>query len=430
MYALVDGNNFFVSCERIFRPSLNHRPVVVLSNNDGCVIARSQEAKALGIKMAQPWFQCENLVDKCGLVALSANFTLYGDISSRMMSLAAGLGYEQEIYSIDECFVALDGIQGDLTKRASIIRARILQWVGIPCGIGIGQTKTLAKLANHIAKEAERHTNSYPSELAHVCNLANASEQQMSQLLIATPVQDIWGIGRKIAKQLNDHKIYNAYQFVNMNLATLKRHWSISLEKTARELRGQPCIELENIPQKKQISCTRSFGKSVTQINDLIEAVSEFSSRAAEKLREQRSVAGQVYVFIHTSPFRKGKQCAVGVSMPMHSTNNTSTIITTAIKALKSIFKQGYDWAKAGVILMDIQDQDILQCELDFCFQSKESNINLMQAVDEINDRYGRNCISVASTGVSNSQRSWGMKQGRKTPNYTTNWDEVPTVKA
>ena len=199
MYALVDGNNFYVSCERVFRPSLQGRPVVVLSNNDGCAIARSNEAKELGIKMGAPWFQIKHLEDEAGLVALSANFTLYRDMSDRMMSLAAGLGPTQEIYSIDESFIGLDGVRGDLTERARKIRARINQWVGLPCGIGIAPTKTLSKLANHIAKTAERKPGSYPSDLAQVCNLAALPTSDLDAVLAATDVGEVWGVGRASA---------------------------------------------------------------------------------------------------------------------------------------------------------------------------------------------------------------------------------------
>jgi DNA polymerase V len=202
MYALVDGNNFYVSCERVFRPSLQGRPVVVLSNNDGCAIARSNEAKALGIKMGAPWFQIRHLEEQAGLVALSANFTLYGDMSDRMMSLAAGLGPSQEIYSIDESFISLQGVRDCHTKRAQVVRDRILQWVGIPCGVGIAPTKTLAKLANYIAKTAERKPGSYPAELAQVCNLATLPQADLDAVLAATEVGEVWGVGRRIGEQL------------------------------------------------------------------------------------------------------------------------------------------------------------------------------------------------------------------------------------
>jgi DNA polymerase V len=298
MYALVDGNNFYVSCERVFRPSLNGVPVIVLSNNDGCAIARSNEAKALGVTMGQPWHEVRHLEDDAGLVALSANFALYGDLSDRMMSLAAGLGPTQEIYSIDESFVGLDGMHGDLAARAFAVRDRILKWVGIPCCVGIGSTKTLAKLANHIAKTAERKPGHYPPELAQVCNLAAMSTEQLEAVLATTDVGEVWGVGRRIGKQLVDGGVHTVLDLTRMDPATAKRGWSVMLERTVRELQGVPCIGLEDSPApKKQIACTRSFGGNVESLGELAEAISEFASRAAEKLRGQSGLAAQVLVF-------------------------------------------------------------------------------------------------------------------------------------
>ena len=305
MYALVDGNNFYVSCERVFRPSLIDRPVVVLSNNDGCAIARSNEAKALGIKMGAPWFQIRHFEESHGLVALSANFPLYSDMSDRMMSLAAGLGHRQEIYSIDESFVDLSGIGGELTRRGRIIRQRILKWIGVPCGIGMGSTKTLAKLANHIAKTAERKLGSYPTEHAQVCNLIPIEPLALDALLDATEVGEVWGVGRRIGAQLQEVGIHTALDLARLDPAMVKRRWSVVLERTVRELQGTPCIGLEHQPPaKQQIACTRSFGQAVHDLAVLQQAVTEFASRAAQKLRIQSGHASQVLTFIRTSPFR------------------------------------------------------------------------------------------------------------------------------
>ncbi len=227
MYALVDGNNFYVSCERVFRPSLSGRPVVVLSNNDGCAVARSNEAKALGIKMGAPWFKIKHLEEEAGLVGLSANFPLYGDLSDRMMSLAAGLGPRQEIYSIDESFIELTGVRGDLVERSHKIRSRILQWVGIPCGIGIGATKTLAKLANYVAKTAERKPGSYPEKLAQVCNLAALSPAELDAVLAATPVGEVWGIGPRISAQLISGGVTTVLDLVRADPSTIRRKFRL-----------------------------------------------------------------------------------------------------------------------------------------------------------------------------------------------------------
>ena len=273
MYALVDGNNFYVSCERVFRPSLEGLPVVVLSNNDGCAVARSNEAKALGIKMGAPWFQIRHFAESHGLVALSANFALYGDLSDRMMSLAAGLGPSQEIYSIDESFIGLDGVRGDLVERSHKIRSRILQWVGIPCGIGIGKTKTLAKLANHIAKTAERKPGSYgdlSEHLAQVCNLAALNPSELESVLAATEVNEVWGVGPRISKQLREGGINTVLDLTRLDAAMVRSRWSVVLERTVRELQGTPCIGFEEAPPpKQQIACTRSFGHPITELHQL-----------------------------------------------------------------------------------------------------------------------------------------------------------------
>ena len=302
MFALVDGNNFYVSCERVFRPSLEGRPVVVLSNNDGCAIARSDEAKALGIKMGHPYFKIRREFGEAGVVALSANFVLYGDMSSRFMGIAAALGPEQEVYSIDECFVGLDGVGGDLSRRASVIRNRLQRWLGLPACVGIGPTKTLAKLANHVAKSAVRKPGSYPEEFGFVCDLARLPSSDLDAVLAATPVGEVWGVGRKIEAGLRETGVASALDLARADPGLIRRRWSVVLERTVRELQGQSCVDLDDAPaDKQQIACTRSFGRRVSDLESLVEAVSAFSSRAAEKLRRQGGEAGQVLVFIRTT---------------------------------------------------------------------------------------------------------------------------------
>lgn len=431
MFALLDGNNFYVSCERVFRPALIGHPVVVLSNNDGCVISRSEEAKSVGVKMGAPWFQCKTLVQQHGIIALSPNFTLYGDMSNRMMALAADLGPEQEIYSIDECFIGMHGVHGHLVNRAVRVREHILRSTGLPTCIGIGPTKTLAKLANHIAKDAERKPGSYPKKLKQVCNLAALDPDTVAQLLQSTPVQEIWGIGRRISARLKAGGIVNALQLREMDAATVRKIGSVTLEKTVRELRGVPCIELEHAVQKKQIACTRSFGQKVSRLSSLIEAVSEFASRAAEKLRLQRSVAGQVYVFIHTSRHRPGKQCSVGATMPLRPTNSTPAIVQTAVKVLQQLYRPGLAWAKAGVVLLDLQDFAVSQGKFEFdTVPSPAPASKLMLAMDAVNSKFGKGTLAIASTGITEPLHDWGMRQERRTPHYTTNWDEMPVVRA
>lgn len=432
MYALIDGNNFYVSCERVFRPSLNGRPVVVLSNNDGCAIARSNEAKTLGIKMGAPWFQLKDLQEREGVIALSANFALYGDLSDRMMSLAAGLGPRQEIYSIDESFVDLTGVRGDLVERSHKIRSRILQWVGIPCGIGIGVTKTLAKLANHIAKTAERKPGSYPEHLAQVCNLGVLSKQEFEDVLAATEVNEVWGVGPRIAKQLKEAGIHTVLDLSRLDPPTVKRRWSVVLERTVRELQGMPCIDLEDVPaNRKEIASTRSFGHPVTDLRSLEEAVTEFASRAAEKLRGQGSVAAQVMVFIRTSPFRPEPQYSRSIMVPLRRPSaDTAVIVQSALAGLKVIYKSGFKLAKAGVMLMDLQDDAVQQCELDLEADEGADRGKLMTSLDGLNQRYGRGTLLMASAGLAGNRRVWSMKQERRTPRYTTRWAEMLVARA
>ena len=432
MFALVDGNNFYVSCERVFRPNLNGRPVIVLSSNDGCAIARSDEAKALGIKMGAPWFEIEHLAESAGLVALSANFTLYGDMSDRMMSIAAGLGPSQEVYSIDESFIDLAGVRGDLTMRARVVRERIDQWIGIPCGIGIGPTKTLAKLANFIAKTAERRPGSYPPELAQVCNLAALPPGDLDAVLAATDVGEVWGVGRRIAAQLKDGGITTVLDLARMDPATVRRRWSVVLERTVRELQGLACISLAQQPApKKEIACTRSFGLPVTELQPLVEAVSEFASRAAEKLRRQGSVASELLVFAHTSPFRPGPRFARSVVVPLRRpTSDTALLVHAAVAGIRSIYKPGHELVKAGVMLLDLISSRVHQGELDLEPGGGHNREKLMLAIDAINHRYGLGTLHLASSGIDDRSRLWGMRQERLTPQYTTNWAGMPIAKA
>ena len=434
MYALVDGNNFYVSCERAFRPSLNGRPVIVLSNNDGCAIARSNEAKALGIKMGAPWFQIRHFEESHGLVALSANFALYADMSDRMLSIAAGLGHRQEIYSIDESFIDMSGIRGDLTLRSRKIRYRILKWIGIACGIGIGPTKTLAKLANHIAKTAERKQGSYPIHHSQVCNLGNLEQGERDALMQATEVGEVWGVGRRISAQLKESGIVTVLDLARLDPAMVKRRWSVMLDRTVRELQGTDCIGLEHEPPKKQeIACTRSFGHPVMELSVLQEAVTEFASRAAQKLRLQNGYAGQVLTFIRTSPFRvQDPQYSRSTVVPLRRpTNDSRDINKAALFGLQAIYRTGFNYAKAGVMLLDISHSELMQQELaldDDC--ADPGSDRLMQALDTVNQRFGRGTLTLASAGLAGDRRQWSMKQERRTPGYTTDWDGLAVVRA
>jgi DNA polymerase V len=349
------------------------------------------------------------------------------------MSLAAGLGPTQEIYSIDESFIGLTGVRGDLADRGRRIRARILAWTGVPCGIGIGGTKTLAKLANHIAKTTERKPGTYPPELAQVCNLSALPAADLDAVLSATEVGEVWGVGRRIGAALQEDGLRTVLDLVHSDPATIRRRWGVVLERTVRELQGMQCVGLDDAPApKKEIACTRSFGRPMTEIAPLIEAVSEFAGRAAEKLRKQDGHAGQVLVFAHTSPHRPGPRFHRSVIVPLRrATADTPALVRAAVAGLHQIYQPGYDLIKAGVMLLDLTPASRVQQELALEDDSADpTRARLMVAMDALNGRYGKGTVHAASTGVNDERREWGMRQGRRTPNYTTDWREVPVARA
>jgi len=347
-----------------------------------------------------------------------------------MMSLAAGLGPKQEIYSIDESFIDLTGVPGNLTERSHKIRSRILNWVGIPCGIGIGTTKTLAKLANHVAKTAERKPGSYPEQLAQVCNLALLTPMELEAVFATTPVNEVWGVGRQISKQLIYGGVKTVLDLVRLDPVMVKRRWSVVLERTVRELQGTPCVELEYEPKAKQeIACTRSFGHPVTDLVDLSEAITEFASRAAQKLRKQNGLAGQVLCFIRTSPFREDDQYSRSITVPLRRPSaDTAVLVAAALTGLNAIYRRGYKLAKAGVMLLDLQTDTVQQQELALEDDDVIDRSRLMSTLDTLNQRYGRGTVLMASAGLAGNRRVWSMKQERRTPGYTTCLADIPVA--
>ena len=437
MFALVDVNNMYVSCERVFRPSLIGKPVVVLSNNDGACIARSNEAKDLGVQMAQPWFQVRHLERDAGLLALSANFELYGDMSTRMMTLVAQYAPRQEVYSIDECFLDFAGVPGDLVATGRQMRAQVLQWTGLPTSIGFGPTKTLAKLANHVAKMADRKPGRYDARHAQVCHLGAADRAARDAVFAASEVGDVWGIGRRMSARLNEGGIHTVQDLLRADIATLRAQFSVVLEKTVLELRGTPCMDVDHEPAaQQQMMCSRSFGEPVTTLPEMVEVVSQFATRVAEKARQQQAAAGAVHVFITTSPYRRhDRQHSQSLTLPLvRASADTRVIVAMAVRAVQQMVRPGFNYAKAGVMLLDLRPQGQQQAELDLFGTADPAPgagpSRLMEAVDTLNQRFGRGAVTVASAQHQARHVQHAGKQQRRSPRSTTRLAEIVTARA
>jgi len=420
--ALIDVNNFYVSCERVFNPKLIGRPVVVLSNNDGCAVARSNEAKALGIPMGAPWFKFKDLARQHGIVAMSSNYALYADMSNRVMSILRQFSPDQEVYSIDECFLDLTGFQRrDLIAYGQAIRQRILKHTGLPVCIGMGATKTLSKLANHVAKKRP--------EWNGVCNLNLLDIDTTDAILDSIDVGEVWGIGRKLAPKLNDLGIHTVNHLKRADAETLRAKFSVVMEKTIRELNETVCIELEDAPPpKKQIMSSRSFGIPVRDMAGLAESITLYMTRAAEKLRRQQSFAGSVHVFIRTSPFKPDDPFYTNnMTIPLPSpTDDTRKLVGIALWALRRMYRPGYNYAKAGVMLSEIVPVEGAQTDLFAITTANPKSERLMTMLDAVNRKMGKDSLKLASEGMSRAnQKPWAMKQGNKSPSYTTKWEEI-----
>ena len=415
--ALVDCNNFYVSCERVFRPDLTNTPLVALSNNDGCIISRSNEAKALGIKMGQPWFEVKALAQEHGVLALSSNYALYADMSNRVMNILHEFTPHQEVYSIDESFLDLTGTPR-LRDVSYEIKQRVMQWVGIPVCVGIGPTKTLAKLANHIAKKHPRSKG--------VFNFNDLNERQKDTLLNKIGVGEVWGIGRRLSERLAAYNVHTVQDLKLAHTATLRAQFGVVIEKTQRELREHPCIELTEVEAaKKQIISSRSFGEMVTDLSVLRDALSLFTANACQKLRAQDSHASMIQVFLCTNRFRRElPQYNPSISIPLPQPSNDTLEINRWVDYLAGkIFKLGYQYKKAGIMLSEISPSTHRQ--FDLWEPQEQTNPSLMRTLDAINDRFGRKTVTVSTQGA---YKNWQMKQERKSPDYTTNWKSVPFV--
>ncbi len=419
VFALMDCNNFYVSCERLFRPALEGRPVVVLSNNDGCIIARSNEAKALGIPMGAPYFKYRPLITKNNVQVFSSNYALYGDLSHRVMSILQQVEPEVEIYSIDEAFIRLpQTVPSGMTGYGLGLRKKIKKDVGIPVSIGIGPTKTLAKIAAAAAKKAPGYGG--------VFDLADSATT--AALLAGMPVGDIWGIGRQGSEKLRRHGIMTALDLRNRDDTWIRKHLTVTGLRTVMELRGTPCIPIDHAPApRKSVVCSRSFRKPVQSRTDLGEAISSYVSVAAEKLRNEGLAAAHLHVFLRTSPHR--------TDLPRHAetrmirldqpTSSTPALIRQALRCLAEIYRQGFAYQKAGVMLTGLTREGMRQQSLFSPLPEDDSAV--MAALDRINARWGRDTVHYASSGLA---RPWCMSREHKSPAYTTSWKELPVVRA
>lgn len=418
--AIVDCNNFYASCERVFNPKLNGKPIVCLSNNDGVVIARSEEAKQLGIKMGEPFFKIEHLVKKNKINVFSSNYTLYGDLSARVMMTLETFSPEVEIYSIDEAFLKLNGIEEkSQTEYLVNIRKTIKQWLGLPVSVGMGPTKTLAKLANRIAKKDK--------SFGGVLNLFDYDD--ITPFLKMLPVEDIWGVGRQYSALLNRSNIYTAYDLTKMERKWVKKRMTVVGLRTVQELNGIPCINIENTPPaKKSIVSSRSFGEYLTSFNEVKEAVSYFVARASEKIRSQKSACNSITVFIRTNPFKNSPQYynSAEARLP-YAMNATNEMLPFALRAFEKIYRDGYYYQKVGVLLQDFVPTSRMQVSL-FDPPNRLNKILVTELMDEVNKKFGREALYFAATGMKEN-RKWAMKREKLSKHFTTKWEDLPEVK-
>ncbi|HED2543449.1 Y-family DNA polymerase [Raoultella planticola] len=421
MFALVDVNSFYASCETVFRPDLKGRPVVVLSNNDGCVIARSAEAKQF-VKMGEPYFKQKDIFRRHGVICFSSNYELYADMSNRVMTTLEELSPRCEIYSIDEAFCDLTGVRNcrDLTDFGREIRETVLRRTHLTVGVGIAQTKTPAKLANHAAKKWQRQTGG-------VVDLSNIEKQR--KLMAALPVDEVWGVGRRISKKLDTMGIKTVLQLADTDIRFIRKHFNVVLERTVRELRGEPCLGLEEFaPVKQEIVCSRSFGGRITEYHEMRQAICSYASRVAEKLRGEHQYCRFISAFVKTSPFALnepyyGNSASVKLLTP---TQDSRDIIAAATRCLDAVWKDGYRYQKAGVMLGDFYSQGVAQLNLFDDNAPRQNSEKLMEVLDHLNAKDGRGTLYFAGQGI---QQQWQMKREMLSPRYTTRFSDLLQVR-
>ncbi len=415
--ALVDCNSFYVSCERLFNPSINKKPVIVLSSNDGCVISRSTEAKSLGIKMGEPYFKVKKIVKDNDVKTFSTNFSLYGDISRRVMKTLKQFSPEMEVYSIDEAFLNLSSIKNEnLLDHSYKIKETILKWTGIPTSIGIATTKTLSKAANYIAKK----------EKSGVVDLINS--KQVDKLLSEIKINDVWGVGRQLTKFYIKNGINTAYDLKNVHNNWIKKNTSVFGSRTAMELKGIPCIYLEPHEEKRKNCCvSRSFGRKVTKLEELKESVTTHCLNAAEKIRLDKQSVKKITVFIRTSPFQIGKNYYANskdIDLPIR-TNDSIALVKYALTILDSIYKKGYKYQKTGIIFSGLKDVDVYNKNLFSLINDEDKRIKLMKAIDNTNIKYGRDSLSIAQAGLNKKN----IKRQHASKIDTASFNHLPTIR-
>ena len=416
--ALVDCNSFYVSCERLFNPSIIKKPVIVLSSNDGCVISRSTEAKILGIKMGEPYFKVKKIIKKNDVKVFSSNYSLYGDISRRVMKTLKQFSPQMEIYSIDEAFLNLSSIRDEnLFEHGNKIRKTVLKWTGIPTSIGIATTKTLSKAANHIAKK----------EQSGIVNLINT--KQIDQILKEIEINEVWGVGRQLTKFYIKNGIHTAYQLKNMHNNWIKKNTNVLGSRTAMELKGIPCVSLEEHQEKRKNCCvSRSFGRKVTKLEELSESVTTHCLNAAEKIRSDNQTTKRITVFIRTSPFQKDKNYYANskdIDLPVR-TNDSIELVKQALIALQYIYRKGYKYQKAGIIFSGLNEVDIYKKNLFSSINNEEKRNKLMKAIDYTNIKYGRHALSIAQAGL---RKKLNIKRQHSSKINTACFDFLPTIK-
>jgi DNA polymerase V len=420
VFALVDCNNFYVSCERVFRPDLNHRPVVVLSNNDGNVVALSNEAKVLGIPFGAPFFKLSELIAGEGVAVFSSNYTLYGDMSRRVMDTLSSFSPDMEIYSIDEAFLALRGGMDAVTGKGRDIRETVMRWTGVPVSIGIAPTKTLAKLASRMVKK--------DGSLGGVFNITG--HPHIEEILAGLDVEAVWGVGPRYGGMLRSAGVRTVRDLMLAPDHWVRKRMHITGLRTVMELRGISCLALEDAaPPKKGIVCSRSFGRPVSSLDELSEAVASYAARGAEKLRGQGGAASFLTVFIATNRFvPEDPQYSNGVTVPLPAPSSyTPLMIRTALQLLGRIYRPGFRYKKAGVMFSGIVPQWDRQLDLFRPVRETERQQRLMRVMDGVNREMGRDSLYFASQGIA---RAWGMRRAYLSRRYTTRWDELPVVRA